>query len=244
MKKAYLNLRGYVPERARIFTAGLERLGFKVLPYVTFKPDESDILVTWNRIADGDQAANAFESMGLPVLVTENALWGNSFAGDNWYALGRSYHNTIGCAPYHGPTRWESLGVKLDPVEPPRLGKTLILMQRGIGPPETRQPLHFRETIKERFPKADIREHPGTRKDVAPLSSVLDDYHTVATWASAGGVLASMHGKHVFSHLKNWIGYVPPYDVNERTLMLRRLAWATARWSEIESGEAFERLLA
>jgi len=61
--------------------------------------------VTWNRIGIGASAARAFESAGRPVLVAENASWGNDFAGNRWYHIARNRHNTAGRFDDHGPER-------------------------------------------------------------------------------------------------------------------------------------------
>lgn len=109
--KAWLNLRHSVPERLEAFTRGLERVGYTVMHGVTNRPGARDILVTWNRIREGALAAEAFESRGLPVLVTENASWGNEFAGNRWYVLARGSHNLAGGFPSTGRsagTAWVS----------------------------------------------------------------------------------------------------------------------------------------
>ena len=78
MKRAWLNLRHNVPERHRAFERGLARCGYSVVDGLTSRPGERDVLVTWNVIREAQAVAGAFESRGLPVLVTENASWGTT----------------------------------------------------------------------------------------------------------------------------------------------------------------------
>ena len=140
-KRAFLNLRHAVPERWAAFSSGLERLGYTVVEGTTTRPGDRDILCTWNRVQEGRAAALAFESRGRPVLVTENATVGNNFVGKRWYTLARSAHNTAGMFPIGGPERWDSLGVELEPWRSG--GETVILPQRGIGPPGIAMPFRW-----------------------------------------------------------------------------------------------------
>src|SRR6478736_6193728 len=136
--RAWLNLRYTVPQRRADFTAGLERLGYEVIHDLTGNPRDGDIMVTWSRIHAADEAARIFQARGLPVIVTENATWGNSFAGREWYTLARNYHNVSGMYPVGCHERWDSLGVELEPFRTE--GETVILASRGIGPAAYRMP--------------------------------------------------------------------------------------------------------
>jgi hypothetical protein len=232
--RAFLNLRQTVPERRAIFTEGLRRIGYEVVEGLTRDPREGDILVSWNRIHEADQVAAEFERRGCAVLVTENATWGNYFAGERWYTLARSYHNLSGTFPIGGNERWDSLGVELAPWR--ETGETVILPSRGIGPVRHRMPRDWASRQVGR-----VRPHPGTGP-AKRLSEDLAECGRVVTWGSGAAVQALMMGIPVESHMPNWIGEQSNTD-ESRLAMFRRLAWAQSTLDEIRSGEAFARLL-
>jgi hypothetical protein len=232
--RAYLNLRFTVPERRAMFTEGLRRLGYEVVDGLTKSPERGDILVTWNRIHEGDEAARAFTERGNAVLVTENASWGNEFADKNWYTLARNFHNVAGMFPVGGPERWDSLDVELEPWRTE--GETVVLASRGIGPAVYRMPARWPSEQRGR-----IRPHPG-RGASKPLREDLAQCGRVLTWGSGAAILALMLGIPVKSHQPQWIGEQDNTDAG-RLAMFRRLAWAQAEHEEIRCGEVFERLL-
>lgn len=232
--RAWLNLRHVEFERATAFTRGLERLGYAVARGVTTEPLPDDILVTWNRIGPGEAAARVFEAQGLPVIVAENAAWGNEFAGQQWLTLARGVHNTAGRFPEGGPERWDALGVELAPWRTE--GETVVLPQRGLGSPPTAMPRDWPWGIKGR-----VRLHPGMRQGV-PLREDLARAGRVITWGSGAAVKALMWGISVESHMPGWIAEQNNTDAG-RLAMLRRLAWAQWTMPEIETGVAFKRLL-
>jgi hypothetical protein len=234
---AWLNLRHSVPERQAAFRKGLERLGFTVREGVTTRPGGRDILVTWNRIREGGTAATAFESRGRPVLVTENASWGNDFAGDRWYTLARQAHNTSGRFPVGSPGRWDSLRVELAPWRAG--GETVLLPQRGIG--QVGQMPHDWPARAQKRYGGRMRPHPGTNK-CAPLEQDLCNAGRVVTWGSGAAIKALLWGIPVVSEKPEWIGEQDNTDEG-RLDMFRRLAWAQWRLREIESGAPFDRLL-
>lgn len=237
--RAWLNLRHSVPERRAAFVSGLERLGYTVVEALTMKPGDRDILVTWNRIREGNPAACAFEARGRPVLVTENASWGNEFAGERWYTLARGWHNTAGKFPVDGHERWDSLGVELAPWR--RKGDEIVILpQRGIGAPPVAMPAGWPEQA-QRKSGGRIRAHPGQRACVA-LEDDLARARAVWTWGSGAAIKALLWGIPVQSEMPFWIGEQDNTDAG-RLAMFRRLAWAQWRLSEFKSGEAFARLL-
>ena len=238
--KAFLNLRLTVLARRVIFTRGLERLGYTVVDGITTRPGDRDILVTWNRIREAQHAANVFEGRGLPVIVTENATWGNSFKGSDWYTLTRNYHNTAGRFPIGDAVRWDMLRVDLQPFRTG--GETVLLPQRGIGPPTVAMPHNWIDKTLPHYPGARVRRHPGQ----LPCKPLLEDLATaghVVTWGSGAAIMALMQGIRVQSQMPNWIGQQDNTEEG-RLAMFRRLAWAQARLTEIESGEALARILA
>lgn len=226
--------------RSADFIAGLERLGFVVelgLPPVSVTPSIVDIFVTWNRIGQADQLASRFHR----VIVAENALWGNAFAGDRWVYLARDYHNLNAGFPVGGQERWDSLGVELEPFR--TWGDEIVLLaQRGIGPARTASPLNWSRTAAIRF-GGRVRRHPGNHPECAvPLRDDLARASRVVTWSSGAAVSALQWGIPVTSMLPGWAAE-QDNTVAGRLAMFRRLAWAHARMSEIRSGEALERLL-
>lgn len=232
---AWLNLRLTLPERVEIFRQGLERLGYAVELGVPQRPRDGDLFVSWNRIGAAHHAARMFEFHGLPVLVTENAAWGNEFAGYRWYSLARSFHNMAGKFPVGDASRWDDLGVDLASWR--TAGETVVLPQRGIGPPEVAMPRGWPGTQCGR-----IRPHPGRFPGV-PLEQDLAKAGKVITWGSGAAIKALIWGIPVESHMPAWIGEQDNEDVG-RLAMFRRLAWAQWRHSEIASGEVFARMLA
>lgn len=234
---AWLNLRFTVPERRAVFTAGLERLGYEVVNGLTRSPAKGDLLVTWNRIHEADEVARIFESRHLPVIVTENATWGNDFAGRRWYTLARNYHNVAGMFPIGGPERWDSLGVELEPFRTGE-GETVILASRGIGPAAYRMPPGWAQRQPGR-----LRPHPGRNAAQAvPLRQDLANCGKVITWGSAAAMQALMWGIPVKSFQPNWIGEQDNSEA-DRLRMFRELAHAQWTLDEIASGEPFARLL-
>jgi hypothetical protein len=235
---AWLNLRYTLPERKAAFTAGLRSLGYTVTEGVTQRPGPEDILVTWNRIHVGNGAAAAFEAAERPVLVAENATWGNDLAGRRWYTLARNRHNTAGMFPVGGPERWDALGVELAPWR--QGGETVVLGQRGIGAPPTRCPPGWGEQEAAKL-GARLRPHPGT-KPAKPLQDDLARAGRVVTWGSGAAVKALIWGIPVESHMPGWIAEQDNTDAG-RLEMFRRLAWAQWTLEEIADGEAFRWLL-
>ena len=238
MKRAWLNLRHQQSERAAQFAAGLKRLGYSVELGLTLDPKDGDVLVSWNRIGAGDQAARIFEARGLPVLVAENASWGNGFQGRKWLTLARSFHNTAGMVLVGGSDRWDALGVELQPWRTG--GETVLLPQRGIGPKETAMPRDWLEGAERRFP-GRVRRHPG-RNPAKPLVDDLARCGRVVTWGSGAAVQALMWGIPVISDMPNWIAEQDNTDAG-RLEMFRRLAWAQWEPHETEDATAFARLL-
>lgn len=235
MKRVWLNLRLSLPERVRVFAEGFRRHGYEVRHELTLTPESGDVLCSWNLIGTGYEAAKRFEAAGCHVLVTENATWGNEFAGDRWLTIARDRHNTAGKFPIGDAERWDSLDVELMPWRPEG-GEVVGLPQRGIGPPGTAMPAGFPLRGCTR-----IRPHPG-RHAAKPLADDLARTSRVVTWGSGAAVQALMWGIRVESHMPGWIAEQDNTDAG-RLAMFRRLAWAQWRWSEIESGEAFSWLL-
>lgn len=218
--RALLNLRYTVPERRAAFEQGLKRIG------------DPEVFCTWNRLGTADRTAKEYEARGLPVIVAENAAWGNDFAGKRWYSIANLFHNMSNCFPIGGNERWDRLEVDLEPWR--SSGEIVVLPQRGIGPREVAMPRGW--TARGR-----VRPHPG-RNPCVPLRADLANCGKVVTWGSGAAIKALMWGIPVESHMPNWIGEQNNTDEG-RLAMFRRLAWAQWDLAEIASGEAFEWLL-
>lgn len=227
--RAYLNLRYTIHSRVEAFVAGLNACGFALGNRL-----DADCFVTWNRVGDADKIAKEFEAQGKPVIVAENAAWGNEFLGGKWHTLALGRHNTAGCFPVGGPERWDSLGVKLAPWRED--GETVILGQRGIG--AYGMPKDWPSTVKH---LGRYRPHPG-RMTGLPLECDLKRAAKVITWGSGSAVKALMWGIKVESHMPNWVGACANTD-RSRLEMFRRLAWCNWQLDEIATGEPFQRLL-
>lgn len=228
--RVYLNLRYAIQSRVDAFVSGLNTLGFAVGNRI-----DSDLFVTWNRIGDADRIAQQFEAHGKPVIVSENAAWGNEFNGGKWHTLGLGRHNTAGCFPVGGAERWDSLGVKLDPWRTE--GETVVLGQRGIG--VYGMPRDWPSKVKH---LGRYRPHPG-RSTGVPLQCDLKNAAKVITWGSGAAVKALMWGIKVESHYPEWVARQGNCD-ESRLEMFRRLAWGQWQLDEIATGEPFRRLLA
>jgi hypothetical protein len=216
--------------RLDAFLAGMKRLGWRESGWGT-----CDVFVTWNRYGLNGQRADQVERRGGRVLVTENAAWGNGFAGDHWYTIARDTHNTAGKFPVGGAERWDALGVELAPWRPEG-GEVVGLPQRGIGPAGVAMPRLWMPPGCHR-----TRAHPGVGKCV-PLDQDLAHASKVVTWGSGAAIKALMWGIRVESHMPNWIGQQDNTDAG-RVAMFRQLAHAQWRLSEITNGEPFARLV-
>jgi hypothetical protein len=249
MPNAWLTIRAGNHYRSDAFTAGLQRCGFRVQRGTPTSPLAGDILVTWNRYGAVDRAARMFEQRKLPVIVAENGYLGHELKGRRIYALARNHHNGAGTWPVGGPERWEKLGVELRPWRTE--GETVILPQRGIGPPGVAMPIKWPREVAH---LGRTRKHPGANKEALPLEIDLGRAGRVVTWGSGGAIKALTMGIPVFFAMPQWIGGAaarplkdikrgPLIDDAARLAMFRRLAWAQAELDEIASGEAIKRLL-
>jgi hypothetical protein len=232
---AYLNLRYMDDLRAQLFRAGLASLGFEVVHGLCNTPKRGDLFVTWNRIGSADYCAQVFQATGCAVIVTENASWGNQFAGASWYHMALNYHNTAGSFPIGAHSRWDELGIFLQPFR--TFGETVVLPQRGIGSPPTAMPRGWVNGQQGR-----IRVHPGQREDLKPIEQDLAHAGKVVTWGSGAAIKALIMGIPVHSDMPNWIGQQNNTDAG-RLAMFRRLAWAQFKHEEIANGFAFRHLL-
>jgi hypothetical protein len=239
VKRAFLNLRYALVERWSAFAEGFARLGYTVhRGFPEGRIGAGDLFCSWNRIGRADVIARQFEEARLPVLVAENATWGNDFCGGHWLSLWRNLHNTAGKFPVGGTERWDDLLVV--PNQWQRGDEVLILPQRGIGSPPVAMPSWWPDRARMEH-GGRIRPHPG-RWPSKPLEQDMENVGLAVTWGSGAAVKALMLGVPVQSDMPNWCGEQDNTDAG-RLAMLRRLAWAQWRLDEIRSGEAFRWML-
>lgn len=237
---AWLNLRHSVPERQKAFVDGLTKAGYTVRAGFPGRIGARDCFVTWNRIGDGHTWAKRFEAEGNRVLVAENSTWGNGFLGRHWYCIFPDYHNAMPVKPFIvDPSRFDALNVPLAPWRPK--GETLILPQRGIGPPGIAMPQEWPRSAAKRY-KGRVRLHPGRDKSAKSLEEDLQSVGLAVTWGSGAAVKALMVGVRVISEMPRWIGQQDNTDQG-RLEMLRCLAMYQWTLEEIAAGEPFTRLL-
>lgn len=238
---AWLNLRHSVPEREAAFVKGLTHCGYKVQSGLPTRIGPRDIFVTWNRIRDGHSCAARFEAEGNRVFVTENALWGNDFAGRRWYGLFPDYHNILPRAPLPvDANRFNRLDVELSPWR--QEGETIILAQRGIGAPVTAMPIDWPRRALKRY-GGRVRAHPGRYPEQAtPLDSDLRKIGKVVTWSSGAAIRALELGIPVTSEMPRFIGEQNNTDAG-RLAMFRQLGMYQWTLEEIAAGEPFARLI-
>ena len=239
--------------RADAFANGLRLNGFEVVEHLP-DPGPSDLLLVWNRHGGNNHTAKRFEAAGARVLVAENGYLGKAWRDGKWFALALGHHCGAGTWPDGGPQRWDALGVELEPWRENGT-HTLVLEQRGIGEPGIASPPGWADQMAIKL-DCRVRRHPGAGPVRVTLRDDIAHVTQVVTWSSGAALLALLMGVPVFYAFPRWIGapaarplfelgHQPPLrDDAARLAMFRRLAWAQWTLSEIESGEAFARLLA
>jgi hypothetical protein len=247
LRRALLLLREQLHYRRDRFAAGLQAAGFKVCQTIP-DPRPGDVVITWNRYAHWDAECRRFEKAWASVLIAENSYLAGHIPG-KWHALALHHHAGRGTWKVGGPERWDALGVKLAPW---RTGgtETVILAQRSIGEPGIASPRGW-EAEMQRKTGGRIRPHPHRNPSPVPLEDDLRNAACVVTWGSSAALVALMMGVPVCSMLPGWIGEhacriglgAPKRDDTARLQMFQRLIWAQSTVQEIESGEAFSRLL-
>ncbi len=234
--------------RLHVFSAGLQAHGYRIIQDKNAMPDKDDVLLIWNRNPSHERIAKRYEAAGATIFVTENGYLGKT------KALAKTHHAGAGEWYVGEEDRWSKLGLDVAPWRED--GRhILVLPQRSIGEQGIAMPRNWETTIHDRLKcmtdrPIRIRKHPG-KNATTPLEDELRGAWAAVTWASGAGIKAICAGVPVFHDLKDWIGAPAatctfeienPY-LGDRQAMLHRLAWAQWGWSEIESGEAFEKLL-
>lgn len=197
--------------------------------------------------------ANKYERAGKPVIVAENGYVGIDEQGHHLFALALDHHNGAGRYPIGPITRWYDFNIPVKPWITERGRDLLLLPQRGIGPPGVAMPRNWISSIEKRLRSnrfIRVRKHPGTGKNVKPLTDDFKGVHMCITWASGAGIKAILEGMPVFHELPDWVGRdAATMDINkpftgDRSVMFARVAWSQWRINEIATGEPFDNLLA
>lgn len=253
-REAALTFRPTLHYRREVFAEGLGRVGFTV-GAPRKHPEPGDVLVLWNRNRAWESFARSYERAGARVIVAENGYLGRDAEGQQLYALALGQHNGAGAWPEGDGSRWERLGLELEPWR--AVGEEIVVLpQRGIGAQGVAMPKTWAIDVVMRLRRITrrpvrIRPHPG--KDRTDPGADLRRAWAAVTWGSGAGLKAIVHGVPVFHELKRWIGApaarcgideIEAPFLGDRLPMLRRLAWAQWPLAELRSGDAFARLLA
>lgn len=244
--------------RRDTFHEALTLLGYKVDLHPPRRIRRDDILVLWNRYGIHDEQAKSYERVGAPVIVVENGyvpMRGTKKA----FALALNHHNGAGSWVSDGNARGHLLDVELKPWHSPNGGDTLILPQRGIGPPGVAMPRGWLADVQRRLSamrrrRVTVRLHPGTDKHdkILPIEDVLDGVACCVTWGSGAALKAIFAGVPVFHELAPWIGapcaqfgierIEQPY-FGDREQLLERVACAQWTVEEVATAEPLARLI-
>ena len=205
----------------------------------------------WNRTRSHEAAAQTYERAGARVLVAENGYL-DRLDGSKTYALALGKHNGAGRWFVGDQPRREIA----DEPWGPRGDHVLVLPQRGIGERGVAMPSGWPLAIRDRLAAITkrpliFRRHPGHRVDL-PLEPDFARAHCVVTWASGAGVKAIRAGVPCFYEMDKWIAgcaaarladQIERCDTPDRGMLWRLVSWAQWTLAEIETGEAFDRLL-
>ncbi len=263
---AYNLVRDQPVYRRDAFDAGLNAAGFEVKHAVPQQQKPCDILVMWSRYFGNHDLATKFEAAGGTVLIAENGYLAPSGLSPHHmehrsvYALARHAHNDSTVIPEGDDSRWRALGVELKAWRTD--GKhILVCPNRPFGMPGRIMPANWAEDVAGRLRKLTnreirIRPHPGNEPPRKPLSEDLRDCWAVVIWSSSAGVHALVAGIPVVCEAPYWIcNGAAETDINDTDALefpwiwyqrepdLNRLAWAQWTLKEIQTGEAFTRLL-
>jgi hypothetical protein len=256
LKNALLLIRRSLVYRRDVFESGLKAAGYVVRDTLG-RPGRGDVLIIWNRYGVNDGIAKRFEAAGAKVVVCENGYLGKLRGEEKWFAMALNHHAGAGDWRVGGSDRWDSFGVQLEPFK--EGGREIVVLaQRGIGEEGIASPYCWAETVLRKLGNrlARIRPHPGTGEGI-PLLKDLQHASAVITWNSGAALRALIAGIPVWYDYAKWIGAeaaaplaelfkggAPKRDEEARLSMFRRMAWAQWRLEEVQSGEAFNWLLA
>jgi hypothetical protein len=260
--RAFIGIKPLPHYRSDAFADGLRKMGFQCTRGM-FKPREGDLLLSWNLYGLLERQAQEFRNAGATVLVAENGYLGGDANKHMLYAMARDGHNGSGSFPVDdGEDRFTPLGVEVKPWKSEPAGHVVVAGQRGIGTRQMASPhgWHDRVAIEIRAKtrkQVRVRYHTG-RPAVQQAEDIKQQYlrgaYASVIWASALGVRSLVEGIPVFYSAPHWIcagAAVQGTDVTKplmddalRLAALKRMAHAQWTIEELQSGEAFARLLA
>jgi len=265
MKRAYVAIREAPLYRREAFVAGLKACCYDVHVGTPQAFDCNTVFVCWNRYHENHIACSHVESAGGTVLIAENGylLPGGGSPHHapvrEWFALARGYHNDDSVIPEGDASRWDALGVELNPWRTDG-GHVLVCPNRSFGTPGRFMPVGWADDVAARLKKITkrevrIRPHPGNNAPVKPLAEDLAGAWATVIWSSSAGAHSLVAGVPVICEAPHWICKAaaysgiefvltekPEYDI-DRERALHRLAWANWSLAEIQSGESFDHLL-
>lgn len=255
MKLAYVGIREQPHYRREAFVAGLKAAGYEVRIGAPQRFDADTIYLCWNRYSENHEYCRRLEQAGGICLIAENGYLRGPKDGGDYYALARHGHNGSGTWPEGDASRFEALGIELQPWR--EQGQhILVCPNRSFGMPGMIMPPEWAHDVKKRLTKFTKREirvrpHPGNDAPKKPLADDLRDAWAVVIWASSAGVHALVAGIPVICESPHWIckkaastlASIESPTMFGRTVELQRLAWAQWNLAEIASGEAIDHLL-
>ena len=208
----------------------------------------ADVLVIWNRYAESESVADAFERDGGTVIVAENGYLGLDRADRRIYALARHAHNGRGMWFPGGPERLAALNIDLAPMRDAQGNPgdyVLIAPNRSFGMKGGVMPFDWAERRAEQLQRQGervrVRHHPGNYQSPVPLAHDLAGARRVEIWSSSVGVQALVAGIPVVCHAPWWI--CKGWEQRGRDRALEDLAWAQWTVEEIAAGAPFHHLL-
>lgn len=266
MKRAYVGIRDVPLYRREAFVAGLKACGYDVRIGRPEVFDSDTVFVCWNRYFENHEACAQVEKVGGMALIAENGYvlpGGGSPHGQHqrtWFALARSYHNDSTVIPEGDASRWNALGVEIQPWRQEG-GHVLVCPNRSFGTPGRFMPVGWAEGVAARLKKLTkrevrIRPHPGNAAPAKPLSEDLAGAWATVIWHSSSGVHSLVAGVPVICEAPHWIAKSAAYPLDAvenlpngpvadllRCDALHRVARAQFSLAEITSGAAFDYLL-
>lgn len=242
--------------RHEVFHQALKRLGYEVRTAPARAPGEHDILVIWNRYGLGHQQAVLHERAGAAVVVAENGYL-PAHGTQKTFALALNQHNGGGRWYVGNESRISTLAIDLKPWRHRFDGETVILPQRGIGPPGVAMPREWVRIVNLELTSSGcrnirLRQHPGGNKKAVPLERDLTNAARCITWGSGAAVKALIEGVPVFYQFRRWIGGAAARfgvgGLNDPVLsgreeMLEHLAWAQWSVEELATGDPLKHLI-
>lgn len=237
--------------RHAIFSEGLQACGYTIQKTPPRNFQRGDVLLIWNRYSSNLATAAACEAAGGRVCVAENGYIGiggqspHHMENRDPYALALGWHNDSTVIRAGDASRWDALGITVQPWQNNENGHILICPNRPFGAPGRMMPPGWADDAARRFRAVTghdvrIRAHPGNNKPSKPLADDLRGAYACVIWSSSAGVAALVAGIPVRCEAPNWIC---KETVGDRMQSLHKLAWGQWFQHEIKSGAAFDYLL-